>query len=477
MRRGPATYGYARVSSRDQDEHGTSLEGQTDRFVRRAELAGLPRPDIRVEVESASRRAIERRAELAQLISDAQPGDTILVCKVDRWSRDVPFAVQSVRDLVARGVRWISIDEGIDASTPQGDSTLGIMAWVADQEHKRIRERTVLRRAELVAQGYWAHGATPTFGYRRGDGDKFSRLILAPVEADAALALDMFKRCVRGASVVDLSEWLADERPGRGWSPSLVKSLLTTRVYLGEIKTPTGWVKAKHAAIIPRELWAQAQEAKRTRAKGRKPSGVGRTASWLLRPSFARCGHCGSPMRSAYGRLPEYEYMVCRDQCGAPFSRVRDVDPVVATLAAGRLAELRGLLAAAPLPVARPKARDYAAERARWEGALSRAQGLAVDGLLDASALRQQTERVRATLERLDREEAAVARETAAASPSARAVALADVRKLERAWRQAPVPARRAIVERLAHTVTLRSGEPPVPTWRTEAELVADNAL
>lgn len=477
MRRAGRTFAYARVSAAAQATEGTSLEGQRDRFERYRDREGLEAVDIRVEVESASKRAIERRVELRRLLEDVRPGDTILVCKVDRWSRDISYAVDSVRGLVAKGVRWLSLDEGIDATTPQGDSTLGIMAWAADQEHKRIRERTVGRRMELLAEGYWCHGARPPFGYRRSAGpDKLAHLVLEVVPEDAAVMVELYRRCVRGSSVADITAWLEDTQEGRGWSGSLVKAMLCSRVYLGEIKTPAGWVKGKHPAIVPLELWSRAQESKRSRDKGgRKPSETSRTASWLVRPSFARCGACGVPLRSAYGRHPEHTYLACRDSCGAPWARVREVDAAVEGMVLERLRGLRAELAAPPpTPLAPAKLRDFAAERRRLEAALERAQRLAVDGDLDAAALRRERTRVASALERLERDQADAARATEAASPEARRALLADVRKLERLWRRATVSDRRATLEDLAEHVTVAAGEPPVVAWKSAAALAIE---
>lgn len=473
---GGRTFGYARVSGREQASEGTSLESQSARFDRYAERERVE-VDARVEVGSASAALPERRVELKRLMAEAKPGDTIIVCKVDRWSRNTPFGVQSVRDLVARGVRWLSLDEGIDASTPQGDSTLGIMAWAADQEHKRIRERTVGRRHELLEEGYWCNGAHPPFGLCRGTGpSKMDHLILQPVPEDVPILIEMYRRCVAGNSVADLSDWLPDVRPDRGWSPALVKSMLRSRVYIGEVRAPSGWVRGKHAAIVPRDLWERAQVAKLSRDKGgRSPGATSRTSTWLCRPALARCGHCGGGMRSAFGRRVEYAYLACRDHCGASMLRIVDVDGPLDGLVRARLIELRHLLAQPATAIAEtPRARDFAGERSRLDAALERVQRGYVDGVLDARAVARERERVQAALGKLEREESEAGRTAAATSPAARAEALASITVLARAWGKAPVAKRREILEDLAAHVALRHGEPPEPTWRTEAELAVE---
>ena len=164
-------YGYTRVSGREQGDRGTSLDGQRASLVGEAKARDWPEPDIRIEVESASEEKIERRTELHRLIADAQPGDVIIVSKLDRWSRDIVFGVQSIRAAIRRGVGFVSVDEAIDAATPHGNEQLGIRLWVAETERLRIRERTVGRRESLREQGLWATGTVP-WGYVRGSREE-----------------------------------------------------------------------------------------------------------------------------------------------------------------------------------------------------------------------------------------------------------------------------------------------------------------
>ena len=61
-----------------------------------------------------------KKVYLAPDLKDAEPGDLVLTPKVDRWGRDLPSGVASVRELVARG--WGLV---------YGGGTKGIMGAVA----------------------------------------------------------------------------------------------------------------------------------------------------------------------------------------------------------------------------------------------------------------------------------------------------------------------------------------------------------
>jgi len=92
---------YLRVSGQEQGRSGTSLEAQRDEIARWARANEHASPAFFSEIESGSAARTEARAELARLTAEARPGAIVVVCAVDRWSRDIVHAVASVRALVA----------------------------------------------------------------------------------------------------------------------------------------------------------------------------------------------------------------------------------------------------------------------------------------------------------------------------------------------------------------------------------------
>jgi len=469
-------FGYARVSGREQGAHGTSLEGQREEIGRYCAARGYPSPQIRVEVESATELKIERRDELHALLAEARPGDLIVVSKVDRWSRDIVYCVQSVRRLVASGVGWHSIGEGIDASTPNGDSTLGIMAWVADQEHKRIRERTVGRRAALKDQGYYVEGPPP-FGMRRGARSERQQLTISVEPSEAALVVEAFERCAAGSSVAGLVEWFQGAS-GRAWDKKSIHALLRNRVYLGEVKNASGaWIQGRVPQIVPRELYERAQAAMASRriAHGPVTSATARTFSWLLR-GLGTCPSCGARMGAEYG--PRVDWYGCaRRHRGLPCDGrrvvVQEVDPLASAMALARLRELRAELSAPPAGTKRRAARNFAAERARLAGQRERAVRLATQGTISDADLAAQLARLDDEGRKLDCAAEAATREAAARRPEARREVLADVATLERAWAQASVEQRREALKILAKRIVLRP-EGPAIEWRSVEELAVE---
>ena len=75
-------------------------------------------------------------------MSESCFGDTLVVWKLDRLGRSLPHLVETVRDLVARGVGFKSLQESIDTTTGVGNLIFHIFAALAEFERDIIRERT-----------------------------------------------------------------------------------------------------------------------------------------------------------------------------------------------------------------------------------------------------------------------------------------------------------------------------------------------
>ena len=118
---------YVRVSGAEQGRTGTSLDAQREEIAMHCAASGYPEPTVFVEVESAGAEKLERRSELRSLLGSVTSGDLVVVAKQDRWSRDTLFYLQSTRDLVAKGARFLDslLDkEGViyGVTTGYGDS-------------------------------------------------------------------------------------------------------------------------------------------------------------------------------------------------------------------------------------------------------------------------------------------------------------------------------------------------------------------
>jgi len=136
-----ADFGYARVSTADQDP-----QLQLDALA----AAGVPTGNVYVDHASGTR---QDRPALAEVLSRVGTGDRLTVWRLDRLGRSLPHLVTTVEDLGRRGVLFRSLSDPIDTSTATGRLMLGVFASFAQFERDLIAERTTAGLAALRAAG------------------------------------------------------------------------------------------------------------------------------------------------------------------------------------------------------------------------------------------------------------------------------------------------------------------------------------
>jgi DNA invertase Pin-like site-specific DNA recombinase len=136
--------GYVRVSKSDGTQ---TLVPQRDALL----AAGVDA--ARIYEDLASGRHDERPG-LAACLKAIQPGNTLVVWKLDRLGRDLRHLVNTVEDLRARGVGLkVLAGAQIDTTTANGRLAFGIFAAFAEFERELIVERTTAGLAAARARG------------------------------------------------------------------------------------------------------------------------------------------------------------------------------------------------------------------------------------------------------------------------------------------------------------------------------------
>lgn len=93
-----------------------------------------------VDIASGSR---DDRPELNKLLALAKQRkiDVVLVWKVDRLGRSLRHLVNTIAELEAVGVAFVSLKDALDFSTPAGRLMFNVIAAMAQFERDLIRER------------------------------------------------------------------------------------------------------------------------------------------------------------------------------------------------------------------------------------------------------------------------------------------------------------------------------------------------
>jgi DNA invertase Pin-like site-specific DNA recombinase len=170
---------YARVSTFEQQPENQLAE------LRR--YAGARDWAATEYVDRGVSGAKDRRPALDQLVSDARRRRfDVLVCwRLDRLGRNLRHLITLLEELQALGVAFVSLAEGIDATTPAGKLQMHILGAIAEFERARIAERI---RAGLARAK--AHGGRLGRPRRRIDPQRLANVAGLPVrEAARRLAI------------------------------------------------------------------------------------------------------------------------------------------------------------------------------------------------------------------------------------------------------------------------------------------------
>lgn len=138
---------YARVSTFDQEP-----ENQLQELRRYAQARGWQATEY---VDKGVSGAKDSRPALDTLVKDAKRRrfDTLVVWRLDRLGRNLRHLILLLDEMSAIGVAFVSLAEGIDATTPAGRLQLHILGAIAEFEKARIAERVKAGLARARAQG------------------------------------------------------------------------------------------------------------------------------------------------------------------------------------------------------------------------------------------------------------------------------------------------------------------------------------
>ena len=137
---------YTRVSTSEQ-----TVENQRIRLIDFAEKQNYTYK-IYEEVESTRKTRPVKQALLAKLRNNEY--DAVLVYKLDRWARSSTELILDTKELIDKGIVFISLTDNLDFSTASGKLHFQILSAFAEFERELIRERTVAALQRKKAEGY-----------------------------------------------------------------------------------------------------------------------------------------------------------------------------------------------------------------------------------------------------------------------------------------------------------------------------------
>ena len=137
-----ATYGYARVSTSDQDL-----------TIQREALKAAGCEIIREEKVSGTSR--QGRNELNILLEFLRSGDVLVVTRLDRLARSMDDLSAIVRELQDKGVSLRATEQPVDTSTAAGKAFFQMLGVFAEFETNLRRERQMEGNQKAKAAGVY----------------------------------------------------------------------------------------------------------------------------------------------------------------------------------------------------------------------------------------------------------------------------------------------------------------------------------
>ncbi|RVQ66403.1 recombinase family protein [Croceicoccus ponticola] len=291
------------------------------------------------------------RPGLQQLLDDVKAGlvDIVVVYKVDRLTRSLTDFARIVEVLDDAGASFVSVTQEFNTTNSMGRLTLNVLLSFAQFEREVISERIRDKVAASKAKGMWMGGPVP-LGYRV----EHRKLIVAPEEA--SVVSEIMQRYLACDTVTELlAEMEQDgivtarraQRDGsiRGGVPfrrdGLI-SLLSNRIYVGEIVHKGASYRGEHEGIIDRDLFDQVQAKLASQPKPRIQSTRHRIVSMLAGMLYDDTGKPMVPTHTRnHGR--RYRYYVTRpSEVGSGVATslpAPDLEAAVRTALAGYLSD------------------------------------------------------------------------------------------------------------------------------------------
>ena len=147
-------YGYARVSTKSQEDN-TSLENQ----IKQLEDNGCTK--IFKEVHSG---ATMDRPQFVELEKKLQKGDTLIVVKLDRFTRSTVKGIEKIKELADKGIKVNILNMGIvDLTNAMGKMMFTILCAFAEYEKDCIVERMAEGRSVAKQKEDYREGRPKKF--------------------------------------------------------------------------------------------------------------------------------------------------------------------------------------------------------------------------------------------------------------------------------------------------------------------------
>ncbi len=317
---------YCRVST-ETEEQNSSYEVQVahyTEFIKKNaewEFAGIFADD------GISGTNTKKREEFNRMIDECMEGniDLVITKSISRFARNTLDCLKYIRQLKDKNIAVFFEKENINTMDAKGEVLLTIMASLAQQESQSLSQNVKLGLQYRYQQGKVQINHNRFMGYTK---DEEGNLIIVPEEAE--IIKRIYREYLEGKSLAGIGRDLEKDgiltAAGKPrWRPETIKKILMNEKYIGDAllqKTftvdfltkkrvkneghvPQYYVENSHEAIIPKELFLQAQEELHRRNNiytGADKNKRLYSSKYAL-STITFCGDCGDIYRRVYWNI------------------------------------------------------------------------------------------------------------------------------------------------------------------------------
>ncbi|MFC1674611.1 recombinase family protein [Candidatus Omnitrophota bacterium] len=314
---------YSRVSTDMQREKNFSVPRQKKWLDEKAKQLGFK--NTKHYTDNGYSATDSDRPAYSRLIENIGVGlvDTVLVYKNDRIARGIRDLITFLDLLSNYGVKFISITENFNTSTPTGNAMMMFAGVLAQWERDMVVERVKDAMWDMARAGKFC-GGQPPYGYDVKDKN------LVPNKEQADILNQMFRMFPEKKSFRSIVHWLNKQgyttKRGTSFAQSTIRRYLTNPIYRGyftygkragnskKVLPKEEWltIKGSFEPIISEELFDQVQAIIRQRDYVRQDL----TGEVYLLSGLIRCGQCGGRMAGSYAQKENgkrYFYYKCHN--------------------------------------------------------------------------------------------------------------------------------------------------------------------
>ena len=197
-----------------------------------------------------------------------RPFDAVAVYKIDRFARKLKILLEIIEFFDEHEIKFISINENIDTSTPFGKAILGIIGVIAELEIETTKMRTQAGREQAVKIGI-IMGSSACYGFMK---DEAGRHKIFEKEAEV-IRLIFRMLIIEKLSVYQIAKYLTGhnysspeasaiinkkrigeikkKNPYNYWRPERIRTILQDERYIGKYY----YNKVKNGKKLPLSEW------------------------------------------------------------------------------------------------------------------------------------------------------------------------------------------------------------------------------